>query len=344
MPKTSFARPEAASATKSTPPMPPGARKAGTPPAPAAKSSVPLPPGRKPAAVAPATPPASDPVEVKTSVVETPQAAAPPAPRPRGRPPGAPNKPAPAAPKVTETALATVPVEETGRIVVFTGKAGRIEGDMEITDFTLPQFKVASGAGPLKLLDDPIVDGALVIGAVDQWFYLFNGEGWEPVGVTIIKARKGFAQKKNENGDSLYEIEEQGLLVDTIDELKAVNGTLQDVLGMKVFEAVLNAHVLIRLPDGLEDSIGLFDKEIEGVLYAQAMWRIRGSAYRDCAKHIYDESKQGGFIDQTNGNSYDGEFLATSKYIKGSKNAWYIPTLENGEAHTEAFKEVAATL
>lgn len=338
MPKTSFARPGSPSAPSTKAPLPPprpgtspqgsGAPKPNvTTATTAAAPRPPAPPKPAPVAEAPA-------VEVETEVVdETP---APTPPKPRGRPAGAPNKPKAPTPS---TALA-VAGTETGRLVVFTGQAGKIEGDFDSSDLTLPQFKCASGAGPLKLLDDPIIDGCLVVGAVDQWTYVYADQ-WEPTGVTIVKARKGFVQKKNEDGGNLYELDEQGLMCDTIEELKALGGSLQDVKGMKVFEAVLNAHVLIRLPDGAEDPMGLFDLEIEGNRYAQAIWRIRGSSYRECAKKIYDESKEGRFLGPV---SYSGEFLATSKYIKSEKNAWYIPKLENGEAHTEAFMEVAAAL
>lgn len=350
MPKTSFARPSpggTSAPASPRPPMPPprpGATTATT------TAAAPLPP-RRPAPPAPAQQPPPPVVETEVlppAPMKTPQPQAPaavPPPARRGRPAGATNKPkTPEQPPTSSGTQLAVVDDGLGRVVLFTGKAGRIEGDIDQSDFTLPQLKIANAVGPLALLDDPIIPGALVIGAAEQWLYLFNGEGWEPLGVTVIRARKEFAQTKNENGGNLYDLDEMGLVAETVEELKAMGGTLQDVRGLKVFEAVMKAHVLIRLPDNLEDPMGLFDLEIEGVLHAQAIWKIRGSSYRDCAKKIYDESKEGRFIDGVNGNAYDGEFLMTAKRIVGDKNAWFIPHIENGEFTTEAFRATAATL
>lgn len=218
-------------------------------------------------------------------------------------------------------------------MVIFTGRLGAIEGDIDSDDVTRPQLKIGNKVGPLSLLENPIQPGALVVGAGEQWTYV-QDEGWEPLGVTILRTRKQFAQIKNERGQKLYDLDEQGLMVETKEEMKANGGTLSDVLGLKVFEAVMLAHVFVRMPTGLEDTMGLFNVEIDGEYFMEAGLKLRGSSYRECAIPIYDENKKGTFF--LDGRSYTGEFLMTGKRIIGDKNDWYVPHIELGQFNSEA--------
>jgi hypothetical protein len=236
-----------------------------------------------------------------------------------------------------DTRLGTF-ISETGPVPYKpTAQLGVIEGDFDTTDLILPQFKVSSGAGPLRKLQVP--DGMLVLGSGEDWLWLRedNPEN-APLGVTILRAQKKFFQKKNEDGDNLYDIGEMGLMFDTKEEMQAANGTLQDVEGMKVFEAGMAAQVAIRMPDMSAedrtewDTLGLFNQvEIEGVPYAVAMWFIRGSTYRETGKKIYNDN---GKV-YPSGESYRVEYEATAKRIDGDKNTWWIVKLGKTNNHTE---------
>lgn len=358
--KSSFAKPGAKTGTP--PPKPP--TRGGTPPpspssSSAAKASPPKPPGRgappAPPRRAPATAPSAEEaagaVEAETTVVHEQAAPATPPRRAPGRPPGATNKPKtpPAAEEESAPGTELATVSETGLVPYKpTLKLGSIEGDFDQSDLILPQFKVASGMGPLRKQGVP--DGMLVVGSGEDWLYLREDvEGNPALGITILRAQKKFFQKTNEDGESLYDLGEMGLMFDTKEEMQAANGSLQQQDGVCQYESGMQAHVALRIPDmdpgdvADWDTMGLFNQvEIEGVKYAVAMWFIRGSTYRETGKKIHNDNGKVYPRDE----SYRVEYEATAKRIDGDKNTWWIVKLGKAVANSDEviayFEENAA--
>lgn len=350
--KSSFARPGTAPiaagvpsslpARIAAPPLPPSRRASQAPPVAAAASPrqgvvtpskrtniTPMPPRRAPVAPAPQVEEEVAEAEVlppeETQQEEAAPAVTPPPVR-RGRGPA---KPKVAAPSTT---LAVIP--QTGNALVIAGgsgvpSVGQIMGDFDQSDLQLPQLKIANAVGPLSLLEVPVPISTIVVGSGDQWLWLWQ-EGCVPVGVTVVWAKKQFSQVKDENGNNLFDMEQVGLTFDTKDEMQAAGGTLADVPGMLVCQPQLTCLVLVRMPEGLEDDLGLFGVELDGQLYMLALWYIRGSSYNECAKKI--NSERTGFL--ANG-SHTGEFAMEGKRIIGKKNSWWIPKLTNGTPNSE---------
>ena len=241
---------------------------------------------------------------------------------------------------VNEPAPRTLSTEIT---VAGIPRLGETRGTIDPSDLQLPQLKIVSGdTSTLARLDSPIPHGNLVIGSGDQWLPLWRPAeaGYaadEAIGVTVLWSDKEFQQTKNEKGESLYDLQEQGLVFkaneDGIRRMQEAGGTLADVIGMKVFQPRLVTQSLVRLPVDVEDTFGLFSVQVEGVdaFYAPVMWYIQGSAYGECGKKIL-----GSTPNRPVNCSHYGEFQMIGKRIVGKKNAWWIPKLLNDVANPKA--------
>lgn len=331
-------------------------------PAPGTAATAPTPPSPEPATPEPEAIPEAAPVEVLPPEPATPETTATTAPASnlpatRKRRTKAEMDAARAA--AGQGSGAPVAPGQTSEVVPYQPPQGRpalgeIQGEIETTDLQLPQLKIANAVGPLSQLNPPVPPGTIVLGSGDQWLYLYSKwteaeldannrpvlVGGRPkmveyespaVGVTILRAKKQFGQITDEAGNNLYDQDLQGLTFDTKEEMQNAGGTLgTSVPGMLGFEAQLTCQVLVRMPEGFEDDLGIFNIELAEGRFAMAMWYIRGSSYGECAKKIFTEKTQ--FLAA---GSHTAEFEMTGKRIIGKRNSWFVPTLKNGYGNSE---------
>ena len=335
MAKTSFVKPSVKPTASAAKPTTPAAR----PVVPAAKAVVPAArpvaakPVARPAAVAPK--PIARPVVVAKPIVARPAAVAPrPAPRSVVRQPD----PEPVAVETVEVdpeneapVNATEAMEEAQDQLAETGitsalatqAPGQVSGEVDSSDFELPDLKLAQAVGPLGQ-ELGFSAGQLVL---KRELAIWSPEDGEPLQITVLKLKKQFIEHTEWGSDVMPRV------FDTLQEVKNNGGYIEWVGNERPpFEPMAVALILIKKPDHIEDVAGHFNLEHESGLYSQAIWRLQGQGYKYAARKIITESrlrlKEGLFL---------AAFDLTALLVKGKLNSYWVPQLKNGALHDQSF-------
>jgi hypothetical protein len=108
-----------------------------------------------------------------------------------------------------------------------------------------------------------------------------------PVNITVLGFRPTRFCEKTNGGV-------RGLIVNTEDEVRRNGGTLdykefklKEASGMKRFEPLADALVLIERPESCADDDTVFIYEANGKKYALALWAMRGTTYTAAAKRVF---------------------------------------------------------
>lgn len=226
---------------------------------------------------------------------------------------------------------ATTDVED-GQVVVyepatnmFTAPIGKGIGQFDASDIEMPLLKIAQGSDSPLINDLGFADGDLVLNSEA----ILYQDGCAPVEFTVLRYQKRFQQQLDYDPGSdvfpkTYDTKEQA----------AADGLIPFGGHEVGYAAIMDAIVLIKQPEGVEGST--FFEEHDGVNYSQAMWQIRGTAYKAVARKIYTAER----IRLKNG-IHHGSFKLELIKTKGKIGVYWVPRLSNGEMHTAEFIEFA---
>jgi hypothetical protein len=195
---------------------------------------------------------------------------------------------------------------------------GASSGEMSQADYSLPKLQLAQFVGDLSQ-QLGFTPGDLVL---NQTTILWQ-EGCDGVEVTFLRYVKQFVENLPFDSEefprifnTLAEATEAGLSTEW-----GPNGEKPDVLPQCV------AMVIIKKPEGVDDPTE-FTLEINGELYALAMWRISGVAYQ-LMKTI--TSAQRTLLRE---GLHTGSFLVSARKVTG-KNVYFVPVLQPGPMHSQ---------
>lgn len=218
-----------------------------------------------------------------------------------------------------------VPYEEQPpaqtRTNLFAVPAGSIQGQLDTSDYEIPQLKLCQYVGPL-IEEYGFTPGDWV---ANNETILWQ-EGCAPVEVTILNVVKQFVEKTEYGSDVM------GRIFNSTDEAEAAglvttwgpNGEKPDT------EPTAACLCLVKLPEGVDGPA--FDLEYGDDRYALLMWRIGGVAYGRTFKKITGAART-----RLRNGLHTGSFFVSAKKEKGSVNTYWLPVLEPGNQHDEDF-------
>lgn len=227
--------------------------------------------------------------------------------------------------------------------------AGIVLGDKipEFKDIILPRLNIVQGTGELK---DSFPQGAVVFG---QSLVIFtppvvnaktgNVEkpGTPPAIITVLGFRPTRFSEKVQGGI-------RGMIVDTEEQVTAAGGTLnyqewaaKKSAGMKRFEPLADALVVIERPEAVADDDTVFIYPCDGKKYALALWALKGTAYTAAAKGVFFTARAVGCLRQ--GYPTYSYALSTRQQSREG-NTWYVPVCIPKSKSTPEFLAFAASI
>jgi hypothetical protein len=196
----------------------------------------------------------------------------------------------------------------TTAVTTTTAPGGLVLGDKLPTfaEIILPRVNIVQGSGLLK---DRFAFGSLVYDAgsgggtvlftppdIDKATGNIKRAGSPPVVITALGFNPTRYVEHVPGGG-------RGLIVNTEDAVLAAGGTLdynewklKAASGMKRFEYLAEAVVLIERPDAAADDDTVFVYEVEGKKYALGLWGLKGTAYTAAAKRVFFTHRQNGCL------------------------------------------------
>jgi hypothetical protein len=236
------------------------------------------------------------------------------------------------------------------------GDEGFVMGDHlpGFKDIILPRVNIVQGVGLLK---DSFPQGAIVY---NQDFPLFTLPT-QPIvdtttGTVVVPARPatppvnmtvlGFRPTRfveNVKGGA------RGIICNTEEQVRANGGTLdynefklKEASGMKRFDTLAEAFVIIRRPDHVKDDDTRFTFLVDGHKYALALWAMKGTAYTHAAKRVFFTARKMGCLQKGGYPSWNYSISTRSETNKG--NTYFVPVCLPCAPNTPAFLDFVKSI
>ena len=182
------------------------------------------------------------------------------------------------------------------------GPTGLLLGDKipDFKDIILPRINLVQNIGELKA---SFTSGCLVLGRQTVLFAppASGADGkvvpaTAPVTLTVAGFKDTRYSEKVSGGVI-------GLTVDTEQEVLEAGGTLdykewdlKKASGMKLFQPLADALVVVERPDICADDDTVFTYEVAGKKYALALWAMKGTSYTEAAKRVFFTARAVGIL------------------------------------------------
>lgn len=231
--------------------------------------------------------------------------------------------PAPETPKAAP-ATASVPAVVDNSTFEFAGDY--LPG---FKDVILPRINIVQGVGMLK---DQFPQGAIVYGqslvlftppVIDKNTGNVKVPALPPVEITIIGFRPTRYAEKIIGG-------ERGMLVNSEAEVRAAGGTLdynewklKAASGMKRFEVLAEAFIVVKRPKHVTDDDSVFIFPAGDDKYAVGLWAMKGTAYTHAAKRVFFTARKMGCLAKGGYPSWSYNLTTRSETSNG--NTYYVP-------------------
>jgi hypothetical protein len=218
-------------------------------------------------------------------------------------------------------------------------------------DIILPRISLAQNIGTLK---ETYICGSVVL---DRKVALFvppaiindavTRQATPPVTITVVGFRPTrFVERVVGSAG-------RGQLVKTEREVALAGGTLdwaewtlKKKDGMKLFQPLADAFLVIERPEALADNNTDFTYQIDGKSYALALWSMKGTAYTAAAKRVFFTSRRIGLLRDGGYPSWCYTLATREDSFPGGNKAWTpvcIPKTKNSEAFLAFIKDVLST-
>lgn len=218
----------------------------------------------------------------------------------------------------------------------------------DFADIILPRINIAQNIGELK---DHFLPGSIVLGRqtslfcppdVDTTTGNVKRASTPPATLTVLGFRPTRYCEKVTGGV-------RGLIVNTEDEVRNNGGTLdynewklKQASGMKRFEPMADALVLVQRPESSADDDTVFVYDIEGKKYALALWAMRGTSYTAAAKRVFFTQRAIGCL--RGGYPTSGYDVTTRlDHYPGGNSAW-VPICSAKGKNTPGFLAFVAEI
>jgi len=225
---------------------------------------------------------------------------------------------------------------------------GLVLGDRlpDFDEIILPRVNLVQGIGQLK---DSFPQGALVFGQqtvlftspiIDKQTGNVKVAGLPPVNLTVLGFRPTRFVEKIAGGA-------RGSICNSEAEVWVQGGTLdykewklKEKDGMKRFEYLADAVVVIRRPEHLVDDDTVFTFLVDGQKYALGMWSMKGTIYTAAAKRVFFTARSLGCLQKGGYPSWN--YSVTTRLESFGTNSSWIPVCIPNSKNTPAFMEFAA--
>lgn len=228
--------------------------------------------------------------------------------------------------------------------------SGLLLGDKlpDFSEIILPRINLAQNIGKLK---DSFPPGSVVLGQqvllfcppdIDTATGNVRRAATLPVTLTVLGFRPTRYCEKTQGGV-------RGLIVNSEDQVRANGGTLdykewqlKQASGMKRFEPMADALVLVERPEASKDDDTVFIFPANGKKYAVALWAMRGVSYTAAAKRVFFTQRALGTL--------RGGYPTHSYYISSrlenypNGNTAWVPVCVVREKNNEEFLTLARAI
>lgn len=145
----------------------------------------------------------------------------------------------------------------------------------------------------------------------------------------------------------------RGAICQTEEEVRAAGGTtdwgewnLKKASGMKKFDFMATALVVIERPEFIADDGKLFNFEIDGKKIVLAWWNLKGSAYTEACKRVLFHARKMGCLRSGGFPSWSFSVSSFYKSYSGGAAAWvpvFVPNKQSTPAMLAFAQEVLGT-
>jgi hypothetical protein len=142
----------------------------------------------------------------------------------------------------------------------------------------------------------------------------------------------------------------KGMLVKTEAEVAAAGGTLdwgtwkaKKASGIRLFQELADAMVLIQRPEACADDDSVFVYEANGLKYTIAIWSMKGTAYTEAAKKKFFKDRRMGCLKSKGYPSFSYALTTREKPFATGNTTW-IPVLVANKPTTPEVWELAKEL
>ncbi len=229
---------------------------------------------------------------------------------------------------------------------IFTADDDEVPG---LDQIVLPRINLVQNIGQLK---DQFSPGVIVFNRALPIFEppIVNTQtgnivkqGTKPLNLTVLRIPKRPRYAERKDGGA------RGLLCHSEDQVRANGGTtsyseweLKKKDGMKLFQILADALVAIERPEHCIDDGTVFIYDVDGKKYALALWSMKGTAYTEAAKKVFQTQRAVGCLARgypTFGFSVSTRF----KTYDGGRSAW-VPVCIPSAKSSPAFLDFAAAI
>lgn len=205
-------------------------------------------------------------------------------------------------------------------------KSGLV-GEIRPSEIRLPMLQIVQEKS--ELVSD-FYPGAIVL---DKQISLSSGE--RAVEMTILSARKYYQQKLPFGSD------QQPEMYETAAQIAEAGGSLDWERGQSpTHEAILRLRLLIKMPE--MGARRIFALPFEGSEYAEAIWVLRGLAYRKAGTTILTAASQ---LSRIGGAIHSIKWLlGTNELTLRNGTTVYAPVLKSAGRHKSEFLDFLGNL
>jgi hypothetical protein len=228
--------------------------------------------------------------------------------------------------------------------------SGLVLGDRlpDFGDIILPRINIVQGIGELN---KSFPMGAVVFGQATVLFVppLVNQKtgnleraGTPAAVITVLGFRPTRFVEKVVGGG-------RGAIVNTEAEVRAQGGTLdykewqlKQAAGMKRFEPLAEAVVVVEKPENVKDDETVFIYDVAGKKYALGLWAMKGTSYTSAAKRVFFTARAIGALRR--GGYPTWSYNLTTRLETYGTNACWIPICTPNLHSTPEFLAFAASI
>jgi hypothetical protein len=241
------------------------------------------------------------------------------------------------------------PATSLGVPTTINGDGGFILGDSlpGFSDIILPRLNIVQGVGLLK---DSFPQGSIIY---NQDFPLFTlptnpiidpatgnvlapaRPATAPINMTVIGFRPTRFVENVKGGA-------RGIICNTESDVRAAGGTLdynefklKEASGMKRFDTLAEAFVIIRRPEHVKDDDTRFTFLVDGNKYALALWAMKGTAYTHAAKRVFFTARKMGCLQKGGYPSWNYSISTRPETRNG--NTYFVPVCIPNSPNTPQF-------
>lgn len=196
-----------------------------------------------------------------------------------------------------------------------------VQGEVDASDFNIPQLKIVQSVGPLSEVFTPgliVFGGELIIHDPDEELKPPQA----PVRLTVVRIKKQYIE------DVEYGGEERAKVLDTMAQVKEAGGYIEwGPEGERPpYSAMTTCQILIEKPETVDEA--MFPFVHNGKHYAMGLWQQKGTQYTMAGKLILTASQFA-----LKDGLYKGSWNLTTKRQKRGTNMVQCPILKHGPRH-----------